>query len=146
VAAIVRELQERGWPNKSDVGWSEYDVEISGSRWSRLLLVTVAEDHPQNRQLIRCRLNAVWSFQAKVVFWALFGLELAIIGILGFDRIWPWYILLTLPVFIWFVGRERRKLQSVVTVFLDQLAKARNLVKIHPEAEPKKDVSGSSHT
>jgi O-antigen biosynthesis protein len=144
VAAIVRELQERGWPNKSDVGWSEYDVEIPGSRWSHLLLVTVAEDHPDERQLIRCRLNAVWSFQAKVVFWALFGLELAFIGFAGFDRIWPWYILLTLPVFIWFVGRERRKLQSVVTVFLDQLAKARSLVKIHPETET--NLSGSSHT
>jgi hypothetical protein len=31
------------------------------------------------------------------------------------------------------VGRERRKLQSVVTIFLDQLAKERGLTKIHPE-------------
>jgi len=133
VAAILRALQERGWPNKSDVGWSEYDVEISGSRWSRLLLVTVAEDHPDNRQLIRCRLNAVWSFQAKVVFWALLAMELVFIGMVGFRKIWPWPILLTLPVFFWFVGRERRKLQSVVTVFLDQLAKVLQLVKIHSE-------------
>ena len=102
-------------------------------------------DHPQNRQLIKCRLNAVWSFQAKVVFWALFGLELAFIGIgvVGYKQIWPWYILLTLPVFISFVGRERRKLQSVVTVFLDQLAKARNLVKIHPADEPEKPTEAA---
>lgn len=133
VAAILRRLQERGWPHRSDVGWSEYDVEIYGSRWSHLLLTTVAEDHPDERQLVRCRLRAVWSFQAKVVFWALLGLELLFIGLAGFKHPWPWLILLTLPVFGWFVTRERRKLQSVVTVFLDELAKERGLIKIHPE-------------
>jgi hypothetical protein len=135
VAAILRELQVRGWPYKSDVGWSEHDVEIPGSRWSRLLLVTVAEDHPDNHQLIRCRLSAVWSFQAKVVFAALFALELTFIGMMGFKSIWPWNILLTLPVFFWFVSRERRKLQSVVTVFLDQLAKTLGLAKVHADSE-----------
>ena len=135
VAAILRRLQERGWPAKSDVGWSDYDVEIAGSRWSRLLLVTVAEDHPQDRQLVRCRLRAAWSFQAKVAFWALLALALAVIGMVGFDHVWPWFILLTLPVFGWFVGRERRKLQSVVTVFLDQLGKELGFVKIFPEPQ-----------
>jgi O-antigen biosynthesis protein len=131
VGAIVHHLQERGWPNKSDVGWSDYDVEIFGSRWSHLLLTTVVEDHAPGRQLVRCRLRAVWSFQAKVIFWTSFGLELLVIGLVGFERIWPWFLLLTLPLFGWFVIRERRKLQSVVTVFLDQLAKARGLTKIH---------------
>ena len=133
VGTILRHLQERGWPNKTDVGWSDYDVEIYGSRWSHLLLTTVMEDHSQDRHLVRCRLRAVWSFQAKVVFWTLLGLELLFIGVMGFQRAWPWFILLTLPVFGWFVMRERRKLQSVVTVFLDQLAKERGLTKIHAD-------------
>jgi GT2 family glycosyltransferase len=141
VADILRQLQERGWPNKSDSGWSDYDVEISGSRWSRLLLVTLAEDHPQDRQLIRCRLDAIWSFQAKVVFWALLAWSVLFIGVMGVHNIWPWFVLVTLPVFVWFVRREGRKLQSVVTVFLDQLAKARRLVKIYPEVEPQNEVS-----
>lgn len=131
VAAILRRLHERGWPYKSDIGWSEYDIEIYGSHWSRLLLTTVAEDHPQDRQLVRCRLRAVWSFPAKVAFWTLLGLELVFISLAGFQRSWPWFILLTLPVFGWFVLRERRKLQSVTTVFLDELAKERGLAKIY---------------
>jgi len=136
IAAIVRELQARGWPNKSDGGWNDYDVEVIGSRWSRVLLVTMAEDHPQNRQLVRCRLRAVWSFQAKVAFAGLLALMLLLVGMTGLQSVWPWPILLIAPAFVWFVGRERRKLQSVVTVFLDQLAKARGLVKIDAEAQP----------
>ena len=142
VATIVRELQARGWPNKSDVGWGEYDLEIIGSRWSRLLLVTVAEDYPEKRQLVRCRLRAVWSFQAKVLFWGLFALQLVFIGMVGFQNPWPWNVLLTLPVFCWLVGRERRKLQSIVTVFLDQAAKAEGLAKINVE----QNANGSSRT
>jgi glycosyltransferase involved in cell wall biosynthesis len=145
VATLIRELQARGWPNKSDVGWSEYDLEIIGSRWTHLLLLTVAEDYPEKRQLVRCRLRAVWSFQAKVLFWGMFALELVFIGMVGFQSIWPWHILLTLPVFYWFVGRERRKLQSIVTVFLDQVAKARGLAKIEVEQNVK-SASGSSRT
>ncbi|HLX70693.1 MAG TPA: glycosyltransferase [Verrucomicrobiae bacterium] len=138
VAAILQRLHVRGWPHKSDVGWSDYDVEIYGSRWAHLLLTTVAEDHPQDRQLVRCRLRAMWSLQAKAVFWTLLGLELVFIGVAGFKRPWPWFILLTLPVFGWFVLRERRKLQSVTTVFLDELAKERGLTKIHStEGAPK---------
>ena len=138
IAAIVRELQARGWPNKSDGGWNDFDVEVIGSRWSRLLLVTVAEDHPPKQQLVRCRLRAVWSFQAKVAFWGLLALELLFIGMVGLRSPWPWPILLTLPAFAVFVARERRKLQSVVTVFLDQLAKARGLAKIYPDGEREK--------
>jgi hypothetical protein len=79
-----------------------------------------------------------------VVFWALFALELLFIGMIGFRDYWAWPVLLTLPLFIWFVGRERRKLQSVVTVFLDQLAKARGLIKI--EMDTPENASGSSRT
>ena len=46
VAALLRRLDEKGWPNRSDVGWSEFDVEVYGSRWSHLQITTVAEDHP----------------------------------------------------------------------------------------------------
>lgn len=141
VAAIVQQMTDRAWPNKSDIGWSDYDVEIYGSRWSYLLLTTVMEDHAQNQHLVRCRLRAVWSLQAKVAFWALAGLELVFVGVVGFERVWPWFILLTLPVFWWFVKRERRKLQSVVTVLLDQLAKARGLTKIQPNGEVKKEAA-----
>ena len=29
---IVQRLEQQGWPNKADIGWSDYDVELYGSR------------------------------------------------------------------------------------------------------------------
>jgi GT2 family glycosyltransferase len=133
VATILRRLEERGWPGKSDIGWSEFDVEIYGSRWTHLQLTTAAEEHPENRQLIRCRLRAIWSLSAKVAFWILLGFVLLVIGLAGFTHFWPWLFVPLLPLFGWFLSREKRKVQSVVTVFLDELARQLNLIKIPPE-------------
>ena len=57
-AEIVRRLDQQGWPNKPDVGWSDYDVEVYDARWSKLQLVTVAEEYPRGKQLICCRSRA----------------------------------------------------------------------------------------
>jgi GT2 family glycosyltransferase len=134
IAAVLRGLDSQGWPNKPDIGWSEYDVEVYGSRWSSLQLITVSEEHPQNKQMLCCRLRARWSLQAKVAFWSLCGLELLILGLLGSSLRWLWFILLSLPLFAWALHRERRSLQSVIVVFLDDLAEEWKLKKIVPEA------------
>ncbi len=134
-ADILRRLDQRGWPNRSDIGWSEYDVEIYDRRWSKLQLTTVAEEHPQGKQLIRCRLRPRWSLRAKVAFWMLFGLELLVLGFVGTERWWPWLVLLTLPLFAWFLHREERNLQSMIAVFLDEAAKEWKLTKVQPPVE-----------
>src|SRR5438552_10849469 len=36
VDAIMRQLDQKGWTNKADAGWNEFDIEIYGSRWCRL--------------------------------------------------------------------------------------------------------------
>lgn len=133
VATLLRELDKRGWPNRSDIGWSEFDVEIYGNRWSNVQLITAAEDHPRGRQLIRCRLRATWSLQAKVVFWSLLGLEAIIVGSFGGWLKWIAMVLLTLPLFAYFLSCQKRKLQSLLVVFLDDLAKGLNLIKVAAE-------------
>ena len=134
IAAIIEQLDRKNWPNKSDAGWSDYDLELYGSRWSSLQLTTVAEDHPPGKQMIRCRLRARWSLQAKVAFWLLCALELLAIGFIGGRaRGWMWPLLL-IPVvaFVWFVRRRERTLQSMMIVFLDKVAKEWKLVKALP--------------
>jgi hypothetical protein len=130
VADILRRLDQQGWPNKSDIGWSDYDVEVYDTRWSKLQLTTVAEEHPLSKQLIRCRLRARWALRARVVFWSLCGFELLICGFVGPRLPWLWLLLLTLPLFAWFLRREQRNLQSMIAVFLDDLAKEWHLKKV----------------
>jgi len=129
-ADILRRLDQQGWPNKSDIGWSDYDVEVYDTRWSKLQLTTVAEEHPQDKQLIRCHLRTRWALRARVAFWSLCGFELLICGFVGPRLPWWWLILLTLPLFAWFLRREQRNLQSLIAVFLDDLAKEWHLAKV----------------
>ncbi|MCX6893435.1 MAG: glycosyltransferase [Verrucomicrobia bacterium] len=129
---ILGRLDERGWPNKADIGWSEYDVEIHDTRWSRLQLTTVAEAHAGNKQLIRCRLRACWALRTKVAFWSLCGFEFLVCGLLGSRFPSLWLLLLTLPLFAWFIRRQERNLQSMIAVLLDELAKEWKLAKVDP--------------
>src|SRR6185503_18345124 len=80
VNGLVLRLDEQGWPSKTDTGWSEYDIEIFGSRWSQLQLTTATEDFEGGKRLFRCRLRAFWSLPAKAAFWSLLGFEMLLIG------------------------------------------------------------------
>ncbi len=135
VAGLLGRLDRQGWPNRADIGWSDYDVEIYDTRWSKLQLTTVAEDHPGGKQLIRCRLRPRWSLKAKLGFWLLCGLELVVLGFVASWQPWLWLLLLTLPLFAAFLHREGRDLQSLMVVLLDQLARDWKLSKV-PQTRP----------
>jgi hypothetical protein len=129
IKAILRRLDERNWPHRADSGWSEYDVEIFGSRWNHLQLTTLTEDHPQNRQVVRCRLTPVSSLLSRIALWSLAGFQLLVIGWMTSWRPWSWLLLLTLPVFVWLWLRDQRNLQSITVVLLDELARQEGLAK-----------------
>jgi len=129
---ILRRLANQGWPHKSDIGWSDYDVEVYDTRWGKLQLTTVAEEHPQGKQLIRCRLRPRWSLRGRVTFWSLCGFELLLCGFFGGRLPWLWLLLLTLPLYAWFLRRQQRNLQSLMTVFLDEMAKEWHLTRVNP--------------
>jgi hypothetical protein len=130
VAGLLRHLDRQGWPNRADIGWSDYDVEVYDTRWSKLQLTTVTEEHPGGKQLIRCRLRPRWSLKAKLSFWLLCGLELVLVGLVASWRPWLWLLLLTLPLFAWFLRRQQRDLQSLIVVLLDRLARDWQLDKV----------------
>jgi GT2 family glycosyltransferase len=140
VKRILAVLNRQGWPHRSDIGWSEFDVEVFGNRWSTVQLITAAEDHPRGRQLLRCRLRARWSLQAVVAFWALLGAVLLIVGLSGGWWNWRALLLLALPLFAWFLLRQNRNLQSLLVVFLDELATELGLIKI-PSAAAKQPTA-----
>lgn len=145
VGQILARLEKRGWPHKADIGWSEFDIEIYGNRWSNLQLTTAAETHSRGRQLVRCRLRAVWSLPAKVAFWSLLGFELLVLGFFGPALPWLWLILLTLPGGWWFLRRQERRLQSILAIFLDELAAELGLRKLPSGVSPQATAASESN-
>ena len=130
VTAILTRLDQRGWPNRPDIGWSEFDVEIHASRWCNVQLTTVAETHLGGAQLLRVRLRARWSLPAQTLFWSLLGVELTAVGVWFGPSAALGVALLAGAGLGWWLQRQARKMRSLLIVFLDQLAKERGLVKV----------------
>lgn len=134
VNGIVLRLDQQGWASKTDAGWSEYDVELFGNRWSRLQLTTATEDFAGGKRLFRCRLGAQWSLLAVLTFWSALGFEVLLISVVRKDLPWIWMLLLTMPLFGWFIEQEKRNQQRLIAAFLGDLAKQRGLTKLRYNA------------
>lgn len=145
IADLLHRLDSMGWPNKSDIGWSEFDIELFGNRWNSVQLTTAAEDHHQGRCLVRARLRPRWTLEARMAFWALLGLEVVTLGLLSSWGAWRWLILFSVLPMVWFIRQQSRHLQSMIVIFLDEAAKDWRLTKLGeaesasqppPETEP----------
>lgn len=131
LGAILRELDKQGWQNKTDNGWSEYDVEIYGSRWCRLQLITATELHQGGKQLFRCRLTTGWSLLGKVTFWSATGLVLMISAAVGTLLPWWFHLVWVLPVWLgWMLHTQQRDFRRILTVMLDEVAARFHLTKV----------------
>lgn len=130
ISGILAKLDAEGWQSKPDNGWSDYDVEVYGSRWSSVQLTTATELYPEGRQLFRCRLRSAWSLPARVAFVAALAFELLVIGFVSPVFPYIWLLLVTLPALAWFFAQEQRNLQCLMLVFLDEVARSRNMIKL----------------
>lgn len=146
VLEILRRLDVQGWAHKVDPGWRDFDFEIFGSRWSHLQVTTVLEDHPNQAQMLRCRLRPRWSLPARAAFGILAGINLLILGFTGAALPWVGLLLLSLPLFAWILRRDQRNLQSMIMVFLDGIAKEWNMVVIRTGQPPSTDSSARSRS
>jgi GT2 family glycosyltransferase len=133
VTDLIADLDRQQWPNKSDIGWSEFDVEVYGSRWSSVQLTTATEPHARGRTLLRCKLGPRWSLPSHLLFWSLLAVALLLIGLFDQWRPWSGFVLLTLPLLVWFLRRQGRELQSRCTALLDALAREHSFTKLGAE-------------
>ncbi|HYE30820.1 MAG TPA: glycosyltransferase [Methylomirabilota bacterium] len=131
---VIEDLDQHGWPNKVDTGWNNYDLEILGTTWARLHLTTVAEAIGHGKEMIRCRLKPRWTFVAKLVMSAVIGVDLLLIGLLMNRYWWVVFVLLSVPLMMWFMAEQQRKILRQVAVFLDDVGQKLKLRKI--EAKP----------
>ncbi len=138
LARLIERLDERGWPNKPDTGWSPHDVEIFGPRWASIHLTTAAEYYRSGHKIIRCRLRARWSFPARALFWSVAGTLLVVIGYVGKNspaptRWWIWSLLAVLPLLAGWLNSAKRDLLRLIATFVDKLAREFELVRLDPE-------------
>lgn len=143
VTELAARLDASGWPNKADIGWSEFDVELFGTRWSSVQLTTAVEDHARGRRLLRVRLRPRWSLETRVSLASLLGAELLALGLLHELTPWRWLLLLSLLPVVWLLRRQARALQAMAVVFLDETAKHWGLAKMEPVPSAPK-VSGAA--
>ena len=120
LSRLLDRLDDEGWQNKPDTGWGKCDLEIFGSRWSRLRLTTVSEEL-ENGFTLRCRLENTWSLRATAGLWLLCALQLVVIGLFARFQPWLWMLLLSLPILSWFLEFEKRATQSQITALLDEV-------------------------
>ena len=138
---VLSKLHAEEWQYKTDAGWSDHDVEIFGSRWSRLRLTTVTEELGRGKRVFRCRLKASWSLPARIAFWAACGAESLVIAMLTPAHPWIWSLLLSLPVFGWWLERQKRSVLLWINALLDEVAAEQSLIKIQPDSRRRKSAA-----
>lgn len=141
---LVGRLQRDGWRMNVDSGWSPFDLEVYGSRWSKLRLITASEYEPGGRAWIRCRLRIARTLPARMAVWVSAGLAVTLMG-LHEDGGWAEWLWLLLPLGIsLLLLADQRRLHGQVAVFVRQVARELGLTPDSPavEACPGKAQSG----
>lgn len=136
LASLVRRLERAAWNPRTDSGWNDYDLEVHGSRWTKLQLTTVSEYATDGHQVLRVRLRPALTLATRIVFCALLGAVVLTIGLAASERPWLWLMLLTLPAFVAWLAQQQRDLQRLIAVFLDDLAEHLHLTKLDPNGRP----------
>jgi GT2 family glycosyltransferase len=74
--SVVARLTEHRWGRAIDSGWSAWDLEVSGDRYTSVQLRTAQEEHGGGKRLIRVR----YRLRPRGSFWLLAGLWVTLSG------------------------------------------------------------------
>jgi hypothetical protein len=67
---VVAYLAEHRWATVVDSGWSAWDAEVSGDRWTAVRVCTAQEDHGSGKRLIRLRYRLRFRGTLHLIGWA----------------------------------------------------------------------------
>lgn len=120
--AALDRLALENWPHRPDTGWGDWDVEVYGSRWSKVRLLTVTEHTDDSVLRLRCRLRTQATLPARLGFGILLGLALLAVAMWREPR-WLTWIPLAAPVLAaWAFARDQRSLRRVLAAWIEDLA------------------------
>jgi GT2 family glycosyltransferase len=127
---LTARLEARGFQIRLDSGWADFDLELSGTFWSRLRLITVTEELELGRRNFHCRLRGQWSLAAKLMFWSILIGQLVVIAMVASIYPWIWMLPLTLPFAALLIDHQYHQLKDIVAAQLDASARELKLVRI----------------
>lgn len=120
---LLDRLVRAGWACRVDAGWRGLDLEVYGSRWSKLQLTTLSEYTPAGAR-IWCRLRTCWTLPARLAFGAA-GL-VAVLGVVAAQGhpAWTWGLFLLPLALAGMWARDQQNLRRIFGVFLERIAAA----------------------
>lgn len=120
---MVGALENRCWSHREDTGWGDVDLEVSGSPWAVVTVVTMSEPNQDGSFTLRARLRRRWTLTASVLFWATLAGVALIAGIFRVDwRAW-WIPVASQAVIAWFIWSQGRQLEARLVAVLDEVAR-----------------------
>jgi glycosyltransferase involved in cell wall biosynthesis len=83
---VIAEIRKKAWRLRVDSGWEGWDLEIYGSRYTKIRITTATEHHHGSGMLTRVRVKPMMSTFCKVLLWA----SCILAGLLLMqDYLWP---------------------------------------------------------
>jgi len=135
---IRREASASGWRIRSDSGWEPWDVEVYGSRYVRIRLITVTENLHSNGLLTKVRVTMGMSNFCRLLMVA----SLLLAGQLLY-HLWPFSRPAVLIPLIWWVIYvvNRWNVTSPVLGLVDSAAEKAGFEPIGPTNQTRQDKS-----
>jgi hypothetical protein len=128
---IKEDVAAAGWRMRIDSGWSEWDMEIYGSRYVKVRLTTMSEHHDGRGMLTRVRIELLPSTFYSVLMFA----SLVMTGLL-FVYVWPFSRpAILIPLLLWTMYLANKSL--VADPVLSLIDEAAEKVGFNPVPAPK---------
>jgi O-antigen biosynthesis protein len=136
IRTLLEHFRSEGWEYRTDLGWARFDLEVYGRRWTRLRLLTVAEELGRDRRVLRCRLRTAWALPARWALGLVAGISLLASISLAPQHPWIWGVWIAIPGLAAVVEYERRLLARLVASLVEQAAGQLDLqYLLHPSTD-----------
>ncbi|QOV88275.1 glycosyltransferase [Humisphaera borealis] len=136
---VIAEIRKKGWRVRVDSGWEGWDLEIYGSRYTKIRITTATEDHHGVGKLTRVRVHPMMSTFCTVLLWAS-----CILGglLLLQDYLWPFSRTAALiPVAWWTMYLVNRWRVTVpVLGMIDEVAERSGYWPVYPKKPEKPSI------
>jgi hypothetical protein len=109
--AVIESLERENWSYSMDTGWKDWDVQVYGSVWWGIELLTVTEYHGGPKALTRVRLKTHMVATTLLV-------NVALLGILAYRQLhmtsWDFWLQIPYLIFAFALFRQARRLKRRV--------------------------------